>query len=105
MSEASPETPDTLEKLVSQIPAVELLMKLGYRYLQPEETKALRGGRTSEVLLLPVLAEQLAKLNRVSWKGLERPFTDDAIQTAVAALRDLPDEGLIPTSEKVFDLI
>ncbi len=105
MSEATPETPDTLEKLVSQIPAVELLMKLGYHYLTPEETKALRGGRTSEVLLLPVLAAQLAKLNRVSWKGLERPFTEDAIQTAVAALRDLPDEGLIPTSEKVFDLI
>lgn len=105
MSEATPETPDTREKLVSQIPAVELLMKLGYRYLPPEETTALRGGRTSEVLLLPVLAEQLAKLNRVSWKGLERPFTVDAIQTAVAALRDLADEGLIPTSEKVFDLI
>lgn len=105
MSELSPETPDTLEKLVSQIPAVELLMKLGFHYLSPEETKAMRGGRTSEVLLLPVLAEQLAKLNRVSWKGLERPFTEDAIQTAMAALRDLPDEGLIPTSEKVFDLI
>ena len=30
-------TPDTREALVSQIPAVDLLVKLGFRYLPPAE--------------------------------------------------------------------
>ena len=98
-------TPDTLEKLVSQIPAVDLLMKLGFRYLPPGEALALRGGRRSEVFLQPILREQLAKLNRVRWRDREQPFSPEAIDGAVAALHDLSDEGLIQTSERVYDLL
>ena len=64
-----PTTPDTREQLASQIPAVELLMKLGFRYLPPTEALQARGGRKSEVLLTPILREQLTKLNRVRWRG------------------------------------
>jgi type I restriction enzyme, R subunit len=98
-------TPDTREKLASQIPAVELLMKLGFRYLPPTETLQARGGRKSEVILTPILREQLTKLNGVRWRGREQAFSPDAIEGAIAALRDLPDEGLIQTSEKVYDLL
>ena len=35
-------TPSFREQLISQIPALQLLMGLGYRYLTPEETLALR---------------------------------------------------------------
>jgi type I restriction enzyme R subunit len=99
------ETPETLERLVSQLPAADLLVKLGFCYLPPAEARAMRGGRLGEVLLEPILREQLAAMNRVAWKGVERPFTADAIEEGIAALRDLPDEGLIQTSEKVFDLL
>ena len=98
-------TPDTREALVSQIPAVDLLVKLGFRYLPPAEARELRGGRRGQVLLEPILRQQLSALNRVKWKGVERPFTADSIDEAIASLRDLPDEGLIQTSEKVFDLL
>ena len=98
-------TPDTREKMASQIPTVELLMKLGFRYLPPTEALQARGGRKSEVLLTPILREQLTKLNRVRWRGREQAFSPDAIEGAIAALRDLPDEGLIQTSEKVYDLL
>lgn len=98
-------TPDTREALVSQIPAVDLLVKLGFRYLPPAEARELRGGRRGQVLLEPILRQQLSAFNRVKWKGVERPFTADAIDEAIASLRDLPDEGLIQTSEKVFDLL
>lgn len=86
-------TPNTREKLASQIPAVELLMKLGSRYLPPTEPLQSRGGRKSEVLLTPILREQLTKLNRVRWRGREQAFPPDAIEGAIAALRDPPDEG------------
>jgi type I restriction enzyme R subunit len=98
-------TPDTLERLVSQIPAADLLVKLGYRYLTPTEARAMRSGRTGEVLLESVLREQLAALNKVSWKVVDRPFSAEAIEEGIAALRDLPDDGLIQTSEKAFDLL
>ena len=48
-----------------------------------------RGGRKSEVLLTPILREQLTKLNRVRWRGREQAFSPDAIEGAIAALRDL----------------
>ena len=71
-------TPDTREKLASQIPTVELLMKLGFHYLPPTEALQLRGGRKSEVLLTPILREQLAKMNRVRWRGREHARDADA---------------------------
>ena len=36
------------EELISQIPALRLLMALGFRYLPPEETLALRGNGERE---------------------------------------------------------
>ena len=39
------ETPSYLEKVQSQLLALELLIKLGWQYLTPDETVQLRGGR------------------------------------------------------------
>ncbi|MDY0376135.1 MAG: hypothetical protein RBQ72_10455 [Desulfobacterium sp.] len=39
------------EKHLSQIPAVQLLMAMGYEYILPKEALAERQGRTSNVLL------------------------------------------------------
>ena len=39
------------ENDISQRPAIELLQKLGYQYLSPEEALTMRGGKTSNVLL------------------------------------------------------
>ncbi|MBW2321784.1 MAG: hypothetical protein JRF31_13350, partial [Deltaproteobacteria bacterium] len=38
------ELPSYLEKVQSQLPALHLLMQLGWQYLTPEETVQLRGG-------------------------------------------------------------
>ena len=40
-----------LEDLSSLLPTITLLDKLGDRYLTPSENLALRGGRTSEIIL------------------------------------------------------
>ena len=37
------ELPSYLEKVQSQLPALQLLMQLGWQYLTPEETVQLRG--------------------------------------------------------------
>ena len=53
------------ENDISQKPALELLQKLGYKYLSPEEALAMRGGKTSNVLLEEVLRRQLRELNSI----------------------------------------
>ena len=96
---------DYLEDLSSLLPAVALLDKLGFTYLTPSEQIALRGGRTSKCVLESVLAEQLQKFNRITFKGQDYPFSDGNIQKAVQALAGIPFDSLMNTSELVYDLL
>ena len=50
-----------LEDNISKYPAIELLCKLGYQYISPEECVAQRGG-LYDVILKDVLRAQLHKL-------------------------------------------
>ena len=94
-----------LEDFSSLLPAVGLLGKLGYRYLTPSENLALRGGRTSKLILEPVLREQLQEFNSITFKGQQYAFSDNNIQKAVQALTDIPFDSLMNTSEQVYDLL
>ena len=54
--------PSFLEDVISKQPALELLQKIGWTYLPPEETLRLRGGRRSAVLLDGRSADTTVKL-------------------------------------------
>ena len=97
--------PDFKESIISQIPALRTLQQLGYNYLTPEEVAVARQGKLSRVLLEGVLAPQLRRLNRINFKGREVPFSEENICRAVEALREVPCEGVVRTSEKVYDLL
>lgn len=100
------DTPSYKEEHISQIPALQLLMKMGYKYLSPDEALAARGGRTSNVLLEGVLKQQLAAINRIEYKGKEFVFSDANINAAVLAMRDLPaQDGFMKANEAFYDLI
>jgi type I restriction enzyme R subunit len=99
------DTPSFKEDHISQIPALELLQKLRYAYLTQDETLRARGGRLAGVLLESVLAEQLRKINVIRFKGREYPFSEGNILAAVQALKDVADDGLVQTNEKVYDLL
>lgn len=94
-----------LEDLSSLLPAVGLLNQLGYQYLTPSENLALRGGRTSKLILESVLREQLRKFNSITFKGQQYAFSDGNIQKAVQAMTDIPFDSLMNTSEQVYDLL
>jgi len=47
------DTPSFKEDHISQVLALELLQKLGYQYITPQEAFAARGGRLASVLLHP----------------------------------------------------
>ncbi|MEI2806863.1 MAG: hypothetical protein V9G18_13265 [Albidovulum sp.] len=62
---------DTREKHQSQVPALQLLVALGFTPLSQEEALRLRGGRLRNVVLDDVLAEQLMRINRFTHRGRE----------------------------------
>ena len=55
MSAVPQNTPSFTEDQVSQLPALHLLLKLGWILVPPEDALRLRGGRRSRVLLRPIL--------------------------------------------------
>ena len=71
--------PSFIEDHISQIPALKLLMNLGYTYITPVEALEMRGNRSSNVLLEAVLKEQLPKINSIQYKGKEVPFSESNI--------------------------
>ena len=93
------------EKYLSQIPAIQLLVKLGFTYLQPQRTLALRGGKLSSVLLESILRERLKTNNRIQYKGQTYLFSEENIQAAIQRLKNVKYDGLLRTNETVYDLL
>ncbi len=98
-------TPSFQEDHVSQVPALQLLQNLGYTYLRPQEVFLERKGKLGNVLLETILVEQLKRLNRINYRGQQYEFTEANIQAAIQALKDIPFDGLVRTSEKIYDLL
>jgi len=93
------------EKYLSQIPALQVLVNLGYQYLTPAEALAARGGKAGNVLLEEILREQLKKLNRIQHKGGSYLFSEENLQSAIQRLKNLKYDGLLKTNEAVYDLL
>lgn len=95
------------ENDISKNPALELLIKLGYKYLTPEEALVMRGGKTSNVLLEEVLRRQLRELNsiRIGSRKEER-FSEQNIENGVIAMRNVPMEGgYLSGNEAVYNML
>lgn len=93
------------EIIDSQKPAIELLQKMGYEYISPEETLRQRENLTSAVLLQETLLEQLRKINTFDYKGKEYAFSEGNLQEAVQALKSVQEENLVSTNKEVYDLL
>lgn len=95
------------ENNISQIPALKILQKLGYKYLSPDEVIRLRGNSTSNVLLEPILRDQLTKINTVQVSSYRTTvFSEQNIIAGIDALKNLPmSEGYISASQAVYDLL
>lgn len=93
------------EKHLSQIPALQLLVNLGFTYLTPAQALAMRGGRQSNVLLEEVLRESLKRINRIQHKGGSYLFSEENLQSAIQRLKNVKYDGLLKTNEAVYDLL
>lgn len=89
----------------SQKPALDLLQKMGWKLLSSEQVFEARGDMYTNVILDDILAQQLSKINAFDYKGESYKFSTGSIQGAVNALKNVPNEGLVQTNERVYDLI
>ncbi len=93
------------EKYLSQIPALQQLISLGYEYLPPEQAFAARGGRLGNVILEEILRESLKTINRIQYRGREFLFSEENIQSAIEKLKNLRWDGPQKTNEAAYDLL
>ncbi|MCF8201493.1 MAG: HsdR family type I site-specific deoxyribonuclease [Crocinitomicaceae bacterium] len=102
------DTPSFKEDHISQIPALQMLVNLGYTYLCPAEADRQRGGKTTNVLLEDVLRKQLKEINsEKTISSTKSTYISDAnIENGIQILKNLPmNEGYIAASEKAYNLL
>ena len=87
----------------SQKPALNLLRKLGWQYISPEETEKERGHILSNVILEDILKTQLNKINSFEYKSKTYPFSQSNILSAVNNLKNEADVGLVTTNKNLYD--
>lgn len=85
----------------AQLTFVEMLVNLGYRYIPISNISEERRGDTSKFILKDTAFESLKRINN----SKEEIFTDKNIQDVIEELDNLPLEGLIDTSRKVYQTI
>lgn len=95
------------EDHISQIPALQMLQKLGYEYLTPDEALAMRGGKMSNVLLEDVLRNQLRRINSIRVnRNKEELFSEQNIENGVLAMRNISmGEGYLSGNEAVYNML
>lgn len=91
-----------LEDNISKYPAIELLRKLGYKYISPEECESQRDGLYN-VILKDILRSQLSRLNSYSFSGNEYKFSAENIERAIDDIDEPLADNLVVSSEKIYN--
>ena len=98
---------DAAEKYQSQIPAIQMLVAMGFKPLSQADAVALRSGRLRNVVLDDVLAERLLAINRFTFRGREYAFDLEDAHEAMRRLKPTPDrlKGLRGTNQDIYDTL
>jgi type I restriction enzyme R subunit len=100
-------TPSFKEDHISQIPALQMLINMGYTYLSQEEALQARGNKTSNVILDVILRKQLKEISSIQVSSSKMSyFSDGNIEAGILALKEVPlVDGFISASEKIYNLL
>ncbi|MCQ1769555.1 HsdR family type I site-specific deoxyribonuclease [Neorhizobium galegae] len=98
---------DAAEKHQSQLPALMLLVAMGFTPLSQAQALALRGGKLRNVVLDDLLAEQLLRINRYTYRGKDYAFDLEDAHEAMRRLKPTPDrlKGLKVTNQEIYDTL
>jgi type I restriction enzyme R subunit len=89
----------------SQLPALELLVAMGYQYIPAEEEMRERSVDTSNFILTDIAAEKLMEINNYEVGGTQYKFSEKDVRDAIDELEHIQYEGLIDTAQKIYNII
>lgn len=89
----------------SQLPFIELLLNMGYKYISIDEVLRERGNDTSKFILKNIAAQRLMEINSYDIDGIQYKFSEKDIRDSLHGLENEPYEGLIDTSQKIYNMI
>lgn len=87
---------------ISQIPALEVLSKIGYTIISPDAAESIRGNLYN-VILKDILYKRLKSINNFEYKGIKYKFSEKNIDQAMEDIDEALTDGLIKTNEKIYD--
>jgi len=101
--QTSPKTiPKTQEEYSAKIPALQVLMSMGYHYLPSEQCLVLCGSKR-EVLLQETLIQYLQQY-RFTLRGQEQSLSKNAIAQVVRDIASAAmNEGLLSANERIYN--
>ena len=89
----------------SQLPAIELLITMGYKYISAEEVLHQRGEDPRNFLLTSIAANKLMQINEYEADNVKYKFSEKDVHDAIDELEHMPYEGLIDTAQKIYNTI
>jgi type I restriction enzyme R subunit len=89
----------------SQLPFLEMLLGMGYKYISCDEALRQRGGDSGKFILAEIAAEKLMEINGYEVGGVEYKFSVSDVRDAIDELEHIQYEGLIDTAQKIYNVI
>lgn len=95
------------EKYQSQVPALQMLVALGFKPISQKEALRLRGGRIRNVVLEKILAERLLDINRFTHRSSEYEFGHKDAKEAIRRLKPTSDrlKDLVQMNQDIYDML
>lgn len=95
--------PKFQEEYSAKIPALTLLMNLGWTYLTPAQALTARDGKLDQVVLTHILRRELAKRTFV-YAGSSHAISTNAIDNLIDHITHPPlGEGLLTANERIYN--
>lgn len=89
----------------SQLPFIEILLNMGYKYISTSDTLKQRGGDTSNFILADIATEKLMEINEYEVNDIKYKFSEKDVRDAIDELEHVQYEGLIDTAQKIYNTI
>lgn len=96
---------DFSEAMASQLPFVELLLAMGYRYVSRDEAMRERGGDSGNCILRETARRKLAAINSYEREGRVLAFADKDVEEAIDDLEHIPLKGVVDTSKDIYGML
>ena len=91
------------EEYSAKIPALTLLMNLGWSFLSPSQALTARDGKQDQVVLRQILRKELSK-RTFPFAGKEYPLSPKSVDNLIAEIcSPALNEGLLTANEKMYD--